>query len=94
MEKGWKSTLASQRARFIFWSPIILLLLWASIESTSYAHVDTKFSINSNENTADRYTSGNYNEPVPGGSNLDEEYSFMDWVEANGFLYSTTWELT
>ena len=44
MEKGWKSTLASQRARFLFWSPIILLLLWASIESTSYAHVDTKFS--------------------------------------------------
>ena len=44
MEKGWKSKLASQRARFIFWSPIILLLLWASIESTSYAHVDTKFS--------------------------------------------------
>ena len=44
MEKGWKSTLVSQRARFLFWSPIILLLLWASIESTSYAHVDTKFS--------------------------------------------------
>lgn len=62
--------------------------------NTSKEYVDNKFSINSNENTADRYTSGNYNEPVPGGSNLDEEYSFMDWVEANGFLYSTTWELT
>ena len=44
MEKDWKSTLASQRARFLFWSPMILLLLWASIESTSYAHVDTKFT--------------------------------------------------
>ncbi len=41
-----------------------------------------------------RYSSGGYNEPAPGGSDLEAEYEMMDWAIDNGFLYSTSWELT
>ena len=41
-----------------------------------------------NINTSDRYTAGNYNEPSPGGTNLEAEYNLMDWCVENGFLYA------
>ena len=55
------------------------------------ANNDTK---RPNINTSDRYTAGNYNEPSPGGTNLEAEYNLMDWCIENGFLYANSWELT
>ena len=47
-----------------------------------------------NQVSYDRYSSGNYNEPPPGGSNQEEEIEFMEWATENGFLYSASWEIT
>ena len=80
MEKGWKSTLASQRARFLFWSPIILLLLWASIESTSYAHVDTKFS------TAVTVEEDGENVTTINENNFSLELRDDSWLELNPMI--------
>lgn len=58
-----------------------------------FKKIKTKDLINK-KNSGDRYSSGGYNEPAPGGSNLEAEYEMMDWAVDNGFLYSAGWELT
>ena len=47
-----------------------------------------------NFNSSDRYTSGDYNEPTPGGTNLEAEFKLMEWCVDKGFLYASSWEMT
>lgn len=47
-----------------------------------------------NFNSSDRYTSGDYNEPTPGGTNLEAEFKLMEWCVEKGFLYASSWEMT
>jgi radical SAM protein with 4Fe4S-binding SPASM domain len=44
--------------------------------------------------SSERFASGGYTEPAPGGSNLELEFEMQDWALSHGYLWSAVWELT